>query len=296
MAMEESLLVTRFNPFHRPASAATTSTASDPDGAPRSHAPASWFGAWAEPAAVATSRPVAQSVASAAAIVIHDDAPQRRRAAAPSRRASPVERSVDDLNLDEMDLGGLPPYPDHVHGRPRQTEKATAAPPRPLLQEFPAPGTRTASAPPSVPKGDDATFPGFALFEMARAQQRLGRHSEALGTTAECLTLQRERLGERGGGAVPTPGSAGEEGAADANLTALDLRTSFVTDLSSSVLGMLKGSATRGHDCQPAKGRPPHPSLHLNQRLFSSSSTLASQYPLHPCVARTLLLRGRLLA
>mmetsp|Transcript_25074 Transcript_25074/g.50154 ORF Transcript_25074/g.50154 Transcript_25074/m.50154 type:complete len:911 (+) Transcript_25074:125-2857(+) len=44
------------------------------------------------------------------------------------------------------------------------------------------------------PKESNTTFPGFALFEMAKVQYCLGKYSKALDTTTECLAFQKLAL------------------------------------------------------------------------------------------------------
>lgn len=327
MAMEDALFVMSYNnpfrshplPLLRSTAAATTRVPEPPR---RSQAPAaSWFAGWTAPSVPSPPPRSRARSAAAAAIVIHDDPRDRaavaergegspalagaQRAPAASQRdgsgATPGEGSVDGMDLHEMSLDELPPYPDPE--RPRQTKTVTASVPRKaLLEEFPTPRTRAAfaapAAGPSSPKCDEATFPGFALFQMARAHHHLGRHSAALDKTTECLTLQRKCFGGCGSSSATAAGGAVGHEATDANgatLTALELRSSFVTGVGSSVLGMLTGSATTGRDRHRGNGHP-QPSLRTNPVLSNSSTTLVSQYPSHPCVARTLLLRGHLLA
>ncbi len=52
-------------------------------------------------------------------------------------------------------------------------------------------------------KDSNTTFPGFALFEMAKVQYCLGKYSKALDTTTECLAFQKlvlERMEGNGSG------------------------------------------------------------------------------------------------
>ncbi len=68
-------------------------------------------------------------------------------------------------------------------------------------------------------------------------------------------------------------------------MTPIDLRSSFVTHVGSSVLG-----AVLSLKLESPKEHRPHPML------SNSIAIMISQYPAHHCVVKTLLLRGHILA
>jgi len=169
---------------------------------------------------------------------------------------------------------------------------------------------------------EESTFPGFALFQMAKARYSLGRYSQALDITTECLSFQKKcfagNKGSDGTAAAavaaakgvanpkkveatnnPNSSHAGliRRGSGDGNdtMTALDLRSTFVTGVGSSVLGVVKSLKASSEAVMDGgsskKGKHSH-----HPMLSKSVAIMVSQYPSHPCVAHTLLLRGNLLA
>lgn len=72
----------------------------------------------------------------------------------------------------------------------------------------------------------------------------------------------------------------------------LDLRTTFVTGVGSSVQGLVQ-SLKQGQLQQQQQQQNAH---HHHPMLSNSIAIMISQYPLHPCIAQTLLLRAHLLS
>ncbi|KAL7441683.1 hypothetical protein ACHAXM_008053 [Skeletonema potamos] len=147
----------------------------------------------------------------------------------------------------------------------------------------------------------EEAYPGFALYQTARAQYCLGKFNEALDATTECLAFQKLALGS------PTESTTSPKlgphpittTSNDTNInngmTALDLRSTFVAEVGRSMRGVVQSmktsttsSGASAHK-QPTQSSP-HPML------SNSMATMIAQYPLHPCIAQTLLLRGRVLA
>ena len=242
--------------------------------------------------------------------------------------SSRVEKPTDENNIDKFDL---PPYPEPKAIAP-QTQTINASPPNngTLLQDFPAsvpklttqttassiaskntPGSNPVKSSfqrmPIVAK-EETTFPGFALFQMAKAHYCQGRYSQALDKTTECLALQKLALsGSSEGGssasaaaliskgnnasakadAIPTASSIMNSDAS-AGMTALDLRSTFATSVHSSVRGVVRSLTDSASS--PKEGQAPHPML------SNSIAIMVSRYPAHACVSQTLLLRGHVLA
>jgi len=190
-------------------------------------------------------------------------------------------------------------------------------PPMPLLEDFPKPPTQpklTAAAAtatvdkmatPSPQKTSIRqrkqlpieekvfTFPGFTLYQTAKVQYCLGRYSQALDKTAECLSLNKGRDDSPNLAALPAPNAdmdatssiAGNGADINTSMTALDLRSYVVTGVGSSVrtvVQSLKESRQGNHQHHPM--------------LYNSIAIMISQYHSHPCVVQTLLLRGHILA
>ncbi|KAL7538687.1 hypothetical protein ACHAWF_006178 [Thalassiosira exigua] len=271
-----------------------------------------------------------------------------------------VDNDGDDGSegIDKVHEMDLPPYPDPK--APRTTARQPTGPPdKSLLEDFPKPAAaaavntnanvRSASAsnvtasvrpasasnasavaapppdrrrrlPPLAPRGDETTFPGFALVQIAESRRRMGKTDEALGAVAECLAFQRASFGGGGaglasGGAAAGAGTgtganaagsaadkAGKKagGQADAKsggaaaphavpagaMTPLDLRASFVAAAGTGVLGAVRSLQDSHRRVVQRAG---------DGTASNSVAIAASHYPSVPCVARALLLRGRLL-
>jgi len=256
------------------------------------------------------------------------------------RSPSRIKKSIEENNEsdDHHDLG-LPPYPEP--SKAPQTQTISSRTNNALLEEFPTPETKlthtvTISATPNISPSfrhkqifEESTFPGFALIQTAKAHYCLGRYSQALNTTTECLALQKASFNGNKGSAgsapaaviakkgiiashhntetsrIPTTGSPAtnsiRKGPGDVNdttMTALDLRSSFVTGVGSSVLGVVKSLKGSSESTTMGGGgsRMNRQLLSHHPMLSNSIAIMVSQYPSHPCVAQTLLLRGRLLA
>jgi tetratricopeptide (TPR) repeat protein len=137
----------------------------------------------------------------------------------------------------------------------------------------------------------DEAYPGFAMYQTARFQYCLGKYSEALDTTTECLAFQKVALASSspnrtsptlGPQTVPAAHAANTN---NDNMTALDLRSTFVAGVGNSVRNLMTSTTA-----QQKQTSSPHPML------SNSMATMIAQYPMHPCIAQTLLLRGRVLA
>ena len=147
----------------------------------------------------------------------------------------------------------------------------------------------------------EEAYPGFALYQTARVQYCLGKYSDALDTTTECLAFQKLALG---GSRVSTtspmlgPQSIStNDDNSNNGMTALDLRSTFVTGVGRSMRGVVQSmktsttttSGTSAQKQQSSSRSSPHPML------SNSMASMIAQYPLNPCIAQTLLFRGRVL-
>ena len=150
----------------------------------------------------------------------------------------------------------------------------------------------------------EEVYPGFALYQTARVQYCLGKYNEALDTTTECLAFQKLALGNSSRASTTSPkrrsqtNSAGaKDDTSNTDMTALDLRSTFVTGVGKSMLGVVQSMKTSSTSDSGTKVQnqqqtqtSPHPML------SNSMATMIAQYPMHPCIVQTLLLRGRVLA
>ena len=201
-----------------------------------------------------------------------------------NERKSPIDGDRRDT-LQES----LPPYPER--SPPRETATArNRQPSSSLLQEFPkrklikrpanTVGSYTSSREKQIEAKREATFPGFALHQQAKMYRTLGDHSKALDITTECLAFQKRALQPNlGDAAIELDGSPVED---DDIATPLDLRSTYLAGVGSSVRGVVKSLRSNG----VADEMHPIP---------TSSETLAAQYPAHPCMVETLLLRGHMM-
>lgn len=187
-----------------------------------------------------------------------------------------------------------------------------------LLEEFPSKRNQTKATDtvnntttarkrtkPCVGESEEV-YPGFALYQTARFQYCLGKYNEALDTTTKCLAFQKQALGKSDASTTspkrspqsvqPSTSARAKDDTSNNDMTALDLRSTFVTGVGRSMLGVVQSMKTSTSDSgasaktQKQSQSPPHPAL------SSSSAAVIAQYPLHPCIAQTLLLRGRVLA
>ncbi|KAL9182849.1 hypothetical protein ACHAXT_004128 [Thalassiosira profunda] len=230
----------------------------------------------------------------------------------PSRNAPLAGKSAgSDNGVDDIERFDLPDYPEPKTPL-KQPIQSTSRTKEELLLDFPFPGTkpRLSKVPPkstSIEKPafdkEETTFPGFALFQTAKAQYFLRKYSEALDTTTNCLASQKASMGGHAG-ASPVPSASKHEAASpkvdnsakavgimvDGNgssttaMMPLDLRSQFVTGVSSSVLGVVQSLKEKDAN------------EHHHPMLSNSIAIMVAQYPSYPCVAQTLFLRGRLLA
>jgi len=152
----------------------------------------------------------------------------------------------------------------------------------------------------------EEAYPGFALYQTARVQYCLGKYNEALDTTTKCLAFQKLALEGNSGALTTSPkkrspqlmqpshSARAKDDTSNNDMTALDLRSTFVTGVGRSMLGVVQSISTSDSGAsakmQQQSQPPPHPML------SNLSATVIAQYPLHPCIAQTLLLRGRVLA
>lgn len=234
----------------------------------------------------------------------------------------------------------LPPYPQaRIHTHPITENEERANNNDKLLVEFPSPTTNRSQIDEFLSKQQiqnktekdatcnaaaadvaaaarkriincaresEETYPGFALYQAAKFQYYLGKYSEALDTTTECLALQKLALGCSSGGESPAQtahASSTDDGKGIINgMAALDLRSKFVSGVGRSMRGVVQSLTTSsttitGNGAGKVQQKPQsHPSPPRHPMLSNSMASLIAQYPLHPCIAQTLLLRGRVLA
>ena len=211
--------------------------------------------------------------------------------------SSRIEKPII-ANDNQIDKFNLPPYPDLPVPKTEKNDSASRND-VPLLEKFPlsqpavVDGKSTSDVPYPPPqrniKGECTAFPGFALYQTAKAHYCQGRYSQALDTTTECLAFQKSFLNEHEGGSGNSMVAlAAANSMVDRNHATgapIDLRSAFVTHVGSSVLGAVLSL------------KPESPKEHLPHPMLSNSiAVMISQYPAHHCVVKTLLLRGHVLA
>jgi tetratricopeptide (TPR) repeat protein len=220
-----------------------------------------------------------------------------------SRTAKPMKGDGNQILHDVP----LPPYVDTSVLRTERVSKSASHKAAPLLEEFPisTPAVVDAKSASDVPQSPSpqrsideevVSFPGFALYERARAQYSQGLYSQALDTTTECLAFQKSFLNERNAaqgsssGAVASVNSAVGpiHPTASTGTVPYVVRSSFVTHVGSSVLGAVLS-------LKPDSPRELRPN-DIHPMLSNSIAAMISQYPAHHCIVQTLLLRGRVLA
>jgi len=132
---------------------------------------------------------------------------------------------------------------------------------------------------------EEATFPGYLLYQRAKMHHALGNNSQAIDATTECLAYQQRALqpnfndGDILNRSAPLNnidstldkinGDASGVDSSSLSMTPLDLRSTYLAGVGSSVLGVvssLKGGDTKNYPLMP-----------------------------HPCTVQTLLLRGHLM-
>ncbi|KAL3810146.1 hypothetical protein ACHAXA_005295 [Cyclostephanos tholiformis] len=230
-----------------------------------------------------------------------------------SRALKPINRDDDKIDYN------LPPYSDPIVPKSEQLESASPNV-MPRLEEFP-PSQRAffnrkftsvqQSPPQRIINEEVVSFPGFALYERAKAQYCQGCYSQALDTTTECLAFQKSFLTEHGVGSgnsfaavasvnppvdpihATTSTGINPDIISDVNVgasitTPMLLRSAFVTHVGSSVLGAVLSLKPDS----PRELRPKD----IHPMLSNSIAMMISQYPAHHCVVKTLLLRGHVLA
>jgi len=207
----------------------------------------------------------------------------------------------------------LPPYP-----QPRAAPKAhtidstSRVVNKPLLEDFPKSkatlqnkreASNTSDQNKIIHPKEETTFPGFTLYQTAKQQYVQGQYSKALDTTTNCLSFQQLALKSGSHAATAAVQQATKEmdtspkntlipnpnNNADM-MTPLDMRSHFAASVGSSVLNAVQSLKTAD---RPNKIRHKQ---HTHQMLSNTISNLISKYPLHPCVAQTLLLRAHVLA
>jgi len=207
----------------------------------------------------------------------------------------------------------LPPYP-----QPRSAPKAHTidSTPRvvnkPLLEDFPQSkvtlqnsrreASNTSAQNQIIHPKEETTFPGFTLYQTAKQQYVQGQYSKALDTTTNCLSFQQLALKSGTHAATAAVQQAVKEVDIsptntsipnlnnNADMTPLDMRSHFATSVGSSVLNAVQSLKTADSPNRIRHKQHTHPILSNN------ISNLISKYPLHPCVAQTLLLRAHVLA
>ena len=121
------------------------------------------------------------------------------------------------------------------------------------------------------------TFPGFALYTMAKVHYVLGQYTKALDTTTECLAFQRKALLIHANNNMNPANNSGHNNSP----------SGF-----GSVRNLLKGNSVHG----TPTNSPLVPNAHHPIVIANSTQKLLSHYPTHACVAQTLLLRAQVLA
>jgi tetratricopeptide (TPR) repeat protein len=234
-----------------------------------------------------------------------------------SRTVKPIKGDVNEIDNNLP----LPPYVNTSVTKTKHLLKSASQKVAPLLEEFPpsqpavvdmkSTSDAQQSPPQRISDEEVISFPGFALYERAKAQYYQGFYSQALDTTTECLAFQKSFLNERDVGpgnslaAVASINSAvgpihatastgivpdiisGVNGGASTT-TPMLYRSSFVTHVGSSVLGAVLS-------LKPDSSRELRPN-DIHPMLTNSIGRMISQYPSHHCIVKTLLLRGRVLA
>ena len=206
---------------------------------------------------------------------IAENGERRRTSYRDSRNRDPLQES-------------LPPYPERSNP-PRETAIAPSKRSfTPLLQEFPkrkiskrpanTVGSYTSSRKRQIEAKNEATFPGFALHQRAIMYRALGDYSKALDITTECLAFQKRALEPNLCDGEPDGASIGDDEIA----TPLDLRSTYLAGVGSSVLDVVQ--SLRSSNAADEVHHVP-----------TSAETMAAEYPAHPCVVETLLLRGRMM-
>jgi len=207
----------------------------------------------------------------------------------------------------------LPPYPQpRTAPRVHTIDSTPRVVNKPLLEDFPDKSKATkqnsrrkASSSPSkiIHPKEETTFPGFTLYQTAKQQYVQGQYSMALDTTTNCLSFQQLALKSGSHAAtaavqqatkemdtspkntsIPNPNNNAEM------MTPLDMRSHFATSVGSSVLNAVQSLKTAD-----SPNRIRH-KQYTHSMLSNTISNLISKYPLHPCVAQSLLLRAHVLA
>lgn len=214
-------------------------------------------------------------------------------------------QTSNDGNDTQIEIFNLHPHPDldaphsHTTVPPPRTSKAHD-------EDFPAFGSgivsEVSTSVASSGRAEEMTYPGFTLLQTATAQYCLRRYSQALDTTTDCLALQKTFFSHEGSGGRSTTASVkGSTNSTEESipatvqngfnaLTPFDSRSSFAAQIGSSVLGVVRSLKTDNPNKEQLAAKHQHPML------SNTISAMISQYPSKPCVAKTLLLRGHILA
>ncbi|KAL3776413.1 hypothetical protein HJC23_006767 [Cyclotella cryptica] len=140
------------------------------------------------------------------------------------------------------------------------------------------------------------TFPGFALYNMARVSYILKKYTKALDTTTECLRVSKRALMIDGNNHNYNKNNNTSFG----NVSTSNSRNESLSGVGfGNVRNIIKGGSVTSGDAFPlTAGDSPilvpttqHPIVIAN-----ATAKMLSHYPTHSCVAQTLLLRARVLA
>jgi tetratricopeptide (TPR) repeat protein len=135
------------------------------------------------------------------------------------------------------------------------------------------------------------TFPGFALYTMARAFYVLGQYTKALDMTTECLAFQKKAL------LISNDGNNNY-----LNHLSTTTNNNSMNETSPAFGGVrnyLKGGSGIGGKSttiMPTTQSPIVPNAHHPIVIANNTAKMLSNYPTHTCVAQTMLLRARVLA
>jgi tetratricopeptide (TPR) repeat protein len=136
----------------------------------------------------------------------------------------------------------------------------------------------------SLEEQQSQTFPGFALYTMARVYYVLGQYTRALDTTTECLAFQKKAL-------FINTNNQSSDHSSISNTSG----HSPSAGLGGGVRNLLKGGNV-ATNVPPSDPSPLVPNAHHPIVIANSTAKMLQHYPTDACVAQTLLLRARVLA
>ena len=157
-------------------------------------------------------------------------------------------------------------------------------------------------------KESEESYPGFALYQSARASYCLGKYNEALETTTQCLAVQKQAMANSRAQTITSPKirsqvimttqqTRSNDRDVKVSMTALDLRSNFVSEVGRSMRGVVQSIKTSSAVTNGSNSNKQHEKLPSRPLLTKLEMTpVVSRYPLSLCIARTLLLRGKILA